>query len=249
MPGTSFPFDISLRPRHPIGPLTGKRNVRFFRGIGYPHVGKGSTFMKQVKVSLSKESQEKHLHFDDPVIKLHDGDFDLSQFNGLPLRRMHNKKDGEDFNYGDIGVIDGAKINDHRELEVWGSIYGNTENGYDAIADYDHGLLTGLSIQYHNQVMDGTNLMLGKTIEEMSLTDTGGAHYDSCLVTVSCSKFTTTKNDGYSTNNEGKKNNYSDSSEESGISMADNSNNNAPQGNAQNASPQGQGIQQTLSRL
>lgn len=193
--------------RVPSEPLHGQRKIRFFRGILYPYVRKGNTFLKKVTISLSKRSQEEHLHFDDPVIALHDGDFELDIFKGLPVRRTHNTKDGKPHMYGDIGVWDGAKINDKRELEAWGQLYGDIPEGYQAILDYDHKELTGLSIKFVNHISKD-NLMLGKTIVEGSLTPTGGAHYDDCFITVSCSKKTTTNNNNYIPNSDDKRNNY-----------------------------------------
>lgn len=225
--------------RKHLKPLHGSRKVRYFRGILYPHVRKGNTFLKKVVVSLSKNSQEEHLHFDDPVIALHDGDFDLNIFGGLPVRRGHNKKNGKSHMFGDIGVWDGAMINKKRELEAWGRLYGDIPEGYQAIVDYDHGDLTGLSIKFINHISDGSNLMLGKTIEEGSLTPTGGAHYDDCLITVSCSKNPTTNSNSYTTNSEDKRNNYWDCEDIKDIPMNDNGSNNSQlgQGNG-NAPPQ-----------
>lgn len=162
-------------------PLNGPNQVRWVRGIGYPRVRKGGSYGMEITVSLSKDSRDRHDHFEDDAIALHKGDFDLSVFNGLPMRRNHKTKPG------DIGQWDGAKINDKNELEVWGQIHSHTDAGYNAICDFDHGLLNGISIKFHAAVSPEKRV-LGKRIEEMSLTPTGGAHYDNCFVTVACSK-------------------------------------------------------------
>ena len=190
-----------------VGKLHGKRRERYFRGRLYPHIKKGSSFLKVVTTSLSKESQDRHEHFEDDAFVLHEDDIGLDQFTCSPLRRMHNDK------IGDIGQIDGAEILRNRELWVWGRMFGDIEEGYKAIVDHDHGRLQGLSIQYHSQVANDSNLMLGKTLVESSLTDTGGAHYNNCQVTVSCSKGSSTANNNYSRDNQGKRSNYNNRKE------------------------------------
>lgn len=172
--------------RVPRKPLSGPRKVRVVHGRAFDDI-QSDAAPQFITVELSASAMERRDHYNDPANKPHVGDLggrDLNRVIGMPMRDTHGKVD--------IGRVVDAEMRG-KELWITGELYGDIDEGYEAICDFDNGELGALSLKWQTHYDPSTKMVLSKDLLEISVCKV--PHFPSCVVTAAASGTTASISD------------------------------------------------------